>query len=62
MSMGLAASRCGSWRSTAGGRLTISDEGGSFPHFTRVHWVAVPQELLARRTNRRRQREPHGGG
>jgi hypothetical protein len=39
-----------------GGSGSGSDEGKSFPHFTRVHWVAVPQTLLARRTNRRRQR------
>jgi hypothetical protein len=31
-------------------------EGESFPRFPRVHWVAMPEALRARRVNRRRRR------
>jgi hypothetical protein len=36
-----------------------ADDGGGGESFLRVHWVAVPKAMRARRVNRRRA---HGGG
>jgi hypothetical protein len=44
-----------------GGGVRIGG-GGEGESFHRVHWVAVPQALRARRVNRRRQRRRRRGG
>jgi hypothetical protein len=38
----------------------MTTRGGGGESFLRVHWVAVPQGLRARRVNRRRRRQPQG--
>jgi hypothetical protein len=38
----------------------MTTRGGGGESFLRVHWVAVPKGLRARRVNRRRRRQPQG--
>eukprot|EP01047_Picozoa_sp_COSAG01_P025405 COSAG01_NODE_1603_length_9758_cov_7.506471_8_plen_144_part_00 len=38
----------------------MTTRGGGGESFLRVHWVAVPKALRARRVNRRRRRPPQG--
>jgi hypothetical protein len=46
----------------AAAAAAAAQEGGSGEWFLRVHWVAVPEALRARRVNRRRTLARGGGG